>query len=390
MSSQNTNEQVKAGTGTTDDWPLSKILKCTLLPKPKGSPPMGKKEWVVRGAIASSIGVLLWIFVWSKPSIPACGDGDAIATLKKVVQQNVNNAIGSKIIHIDGDRVAIHEIETISKDKDVSRNTCAANVQWMLSPSVLEVVNKIRDESYDINTDEMSIVLSLVSGQIDENKAQTLTTELNDFYSKGGKGLYKDQAIRAAGLIRAAELTLPSVDNATVDLSKKKTEYIIRKNEDKTSGSYVVEAYINQPVINGLSTLELLGAAYELGKVRLASLPPNPQTPANAVATALTPATAPLPAPVPAATSSVAPVPFKPSFDCSKASNNIERMICADPTLSALDVELSKQYSRVLATATDQRQLKAQQVKWVQSVRLCTSSECVASAYRERIAQLSK
>jgi len=38
---------------STDIWPWSKIIKYTLLPKPKGSPRIGKKEILVRIVIAT-------------------------------------------------------------------------------------------------------------------------------------------------------------------------------------------------------------------------------------------------------------------------------------------------------------------------------------------------
>ncbi len=34
---------------TTDSWPLGKLIKYTLLPRPKTAPPAGRKEYWVRG-----------------------------------------------------------------------------------------------------------------------------------------------------------------------------------------------------------------------------------------------------------------------------------------------------------------------------------------------------
>lgn len=370
-----------------------------------GVPPVGKKGWLIRGAIAISLLALLWIFVWSKPPIPECGDDDAIGTLKAAIQENVVNAIGSRIIHIGGERVAVSEIETLSKNKEVLKNTCLANISWILSPSVLEVANKIRNESYDINTDEMSIILSLASGEIDENKAQTLTNELVDFYSRGGSGLYKNQARGASGLIRSAELILPGIDNATVDLSKNKTKYIVRKNEDKTGGSYIVETFINPPIINSISSLELLGAAYELGKVRLASLPkakPFEETPSsgqpskapvvsvptdsNNVSTTLTQS---LPPANPVAAG--ADVAFTPSFNCAKASSGIEKLICSDKDLAKIDVELNTAYMKARETSSNPKQLQTDQIAWIKSSRnACSDKTCLINAYKQRISEVSK
>ena len=47
---------------TTDSWSLGKIIKHTILPKPKGSPKAGKKEIIVRITIALIILLLLIFF----------------------------------------------------------------------------------------------------------------------------------------------------------------------------------------------------------------------------------------------------------------------------------------------------------------------------------------
>jgi uncharacterized protein YecT (DUF1311 family) len=77
---------------------------------------------------------------------------------------------------------------------------------------------------------------------------------------------------------------------------------------------------------------------------------------------------------------------FAPSYDCQKASTGSERLICSSRELSALDVELSQAYGRRLDDATDKISLKTDQVKWRKNVRdACSTGECMAKAYRERI-----
>jgi hypothetical protein len=43
-----------------------------------------------------------------------------------------------------------------------------------------------------------------------------------------------------------------------------------------------------------------------------------------------------------------------PSFNCSKASGQVEELICSDPKLAALDVEMARLYQDISAEATDQ------------------------------------
>ena len=57
------------------------------------------------------------------------------------------------------------------------------------------------------------------------------------------------------------------------------------------------------------------------------------------------------------------------SFDCGKAETKIERAICADPKLSALDDELAKVYKEALGLASDQTAFKKAQHDWLKEVR---------------------
>jgi uncharacterized protein len=51
-------------------------------------------------------------------------------------------------------------------------------------------------------------------------------------------------------------------------------------------------------------------------------------------------------APAPAAPAAAADnTPFAPSFDCAKASNAQEKLVCSDRELAKLDVALSQAYS---------------------------------------------
>ncbi len=65
------------------------------------------------------------------------------------------------------------------------------------------------------------------------------------------------------------------------------------------------------------------------------------------------------PAAAPAATPA-ASGPAKPSFDCTKAKSDVEKAICADPTLSRADAEIARRY-RTLRAALDRAAAKALQ-----------------------------
>lgn len=78
-----------------------------------------------------------------------------------------------------------------------------------------------------------------------------------------------------------------------------------------------------------------------------------------------------------------------PSFDCTKASTNVEKMICADPKLAAADRDTAVAYKIRLASSTDKSGLKQQQANWRRTVRDgCTHAACLEGAYKQRLAEL--
>lgn len=77
------------------------------------------------------------------------------------------------------------------------------------------------------------------------------------------------------------------------------------------------------------------------------------------------------------------------SFDCAKATSKVERLICADQSLSTLDDQLAAVYRQARAIAADDAvEPKASQRTWMQRRNACIDVDCVAGAYRSRIAEL--
>lgn len=56
---------------------------------------------------------------------------------------------------------------------------------------------------------------------------------------------------------------------------------------------------------------------------------------------------------------------FGASFDCAKALSNVEKMICADPELSALDENFSKAFKEAMKNTEDKEDLKKEQFTWM-------------------------
>jgi uncharacterized protein len=89
-----------------------------------------------------------------------------------------------------------------------------------------------------------------------------------------------------------------------------------------------------------------------------------------------------------------APMAQGPSYACNKAAGSVERLICRDKDLSALDRTLSSVYAAASKKAANEHPpvLKAEQRGWIKGRNECWKSDdppsCVRSEYRRRIAEL--
>lgn len=82
------------------------------------------------------------------------------------------------------------------------------------------------------------------------------------------------------------------------------------------------------------------------------------------------------------------------SFDCARASTNIEKVICGDKELSKLDEKLSVAYKSALASGINQKTVRESQRDWIEQRRnrcdqyvktLSHVTTCLKTAYEERI-----
>ena len=81
-------------------------------------------------------------------------------------------------------------------------------------------------------------------------------------------------------------------------------------------------------------------------------------------------------------------VGFGASFNCSKASSEVEVMICSDSKLSVLDDNLSKTYKQVLSESDNKEHLKLEQMKWIKIRNNCDTIDCLKKSYDNRILNL--
>lgn len=83
-----------------------------------------------------------------------------------------------------------------------------------------------------------------------------------------------------------------------------------------------------------------------------------------------------------------------PTFDCSRASGDIETLICGDAELAALDHKMDGVFKRAVAknTGSDLKTLAAYQRGWIKGRNDCWKAQdkkqCVIDSYNLRIVEL--
>lgn len=77
------------------------------------------------------------------------------------------------------------------------------------------------------------------------------------------------------------------------------------------------------------------------------------------------------------------------SFDCTKASTHVERMICEDPESSELDSAYGVVFAELVGGSSDKEAVRREARSWLKEVRnRCQDTRCLRDAYTDRIAYL--
>ncbi len=86
----------------------------------------------------------------------------------------------------------------------------------------------------------------------------------------------------------------------------------------------------------------------------------------------------------------VGPLAGAASFDCAKAKSPMEKLICADAPLSALDEQLNTAFKEAITRSNARPQLVQWQREWLKSyeVTQCKDARCLAQEFSGRIALL--
>ncbi len=78
-----------------------------------------------------------------------------------------------------------------------------------------------------------------------------------------------------------------------------------------------------------------------------------------------------------------------PSFDCAKARGRIEKQICADAQLSALDKQAADLFAIALSHTSDQAGLRREQRRWARERNACREPACLTERLESRIRSLT-
>ena len=78
------------------------------------------------------------------------------------------------------------------------------------------------------------------------------------------------------------------------------------------------------------------------------------------------------------APAAVADTQAGPSFDCARVTSNVNKLICATPSLGLLDRKLAADYAATAAQAgIDPKSLRADEDRWLRDVRnRCATAAC--------------
>ncbi len=80
---------------------------------------------------------------------------------------------------------------------------------------------------------------------------------------------------------------------------------------------------------------------------------------------------------------------FAASFDCSKATSEVEKLICGNDDLSRLDESLHKAFLKALKRPDIKEQTIESQKQWLKNQRnACRDAQCIRKAYKTRIKEL--
>ena len=122
---------------TTDSWPIGKIIKHVLLPKPKGSPKAGAKEILVRVLFAGVIGVsVYWFGFRDQYRLPGCDAAETKTLVYDIARKKFieDKKVDPRLFGVDlvPNTYALDVIRVKGQDPQTKAYSCAADLKMTL------------------------------------------------------------------------------------------------------------------------------------------------------------------------------------------------------------------------------------------------------------------
>lgn len=86
-----------------------------------------------------------------------------------------------------------------------------------------------------------------------------------------------------------------------------------------------------------------------------------------------------------------APCTYGASFDCAKASSQVEKLICSNAELSKLDERLAVAYAQGNTKSKSKTEFKSSQQRWlVEKRNTCADTPCIKNTYEARLLEIEQ
>ncbi len=250
--------------------------------------------------------------------LPDCGNSKTIDLLTEIYFDKVGLADSDEIkLGLLPKQIIIENIETLKKDKELSRNTCQAIIKWKLSDNAKKLLDVLFEPN---NTNILSLSLGAIAL---DNSMTTMMGGIADLAGKGkemAEAMEKEkeklvraqyekmlcekdnsEAIKMARLIRGnldrvANASPTQISDGVITLNSKRNDYTVRLSEDKKSKKdFIVETRFNEKSIELIQNIEGLEFINREGKKRIAEFQKTPSPPCPAKSdTSHSPAEAPM------------------------------------------------------------------------------------------------
>lgn len=188
---------------TTDSWPLKKILKHILLPKPKDAPKAGVKEICIRITLFG-IGAAFAYHQYFGEKMPACDAKSTISLIEKIVNDlPIAKKSGAKF-------VSLKEVTELGFNKNSEIRSCNATLISTKGEDTIQYSVQWQDKSKNTVWVEAQIEVQPTLESINNEAANQM---LNQYFMAKRNGAAPVDLCVQAGLVTAGYLQASDEEN---------------------------------------------------------------------------------------------------------------------------------------------------------------------------------